>query len=134
MLISKVRFKIIVLPLFLCFITSCTNSDLSRYGRVTLHNTADRNSFIFTVTDEFTNLDKNSPIDKKHPKLTEAEAKLLITLLRQRKYCLYDNNTPSFIITSRQEKIFDMTFAHLIEKNYNARPIVPQTYFGECTK
>ena len=66
--------------------------------------------------------------------MTQAEAKLLTSLLKEQKYCLSDSGSPSFIITSRQEKIYDMTFAHLIEQNYNARPIAPRMYFGQCKK
>jgi hypothetical protein len=58
----------------------------------------------------------------------------LTNLLKEQKYCLNDSGYPSFIITSRQEKIYDMTFAHLIEQNYNARPIAPRMYFGQCKK
>jgi hypothetical protein len=64
-------------------------------------------------------------------KITKAENDLLAKLLKQSKYCQNDKEPP-FIITSKQEKIYDMTFAHLIEENYNARPIVPKTYFGQC--
>jgi hypothetical protein len=44
------------------------------------------------------------------------------------------SRTPLFTITSRQEKIYDMTFAHLIEESYNARPVAPRMYFGQCGK
>jgi hypothetical protein len=118
------------LPFFIC--VSCASSDLSKYGRVTLHSTADRNSFIFSVTDDFLDKNQDSPPDKTNPKISEVESNLLSKLLRQKKYCLGKYSGPSFIINSRQEKIFDMTFAHLIEQNYKARPISPRTYFGEC--
>lgn len=121
----------LLLPFFLCAI-SCKNIDPAQYGRVTLHNTGDNNSFIFSVNDEFSQISKKSPIDKKNPRITEAESKLLMALLEQKKYCLDKNGDPHFLITSRQEKIFDMTFAHLIEQNYRARPIAPRMYFGQC--
>ncbi len=116
------------------FAISCSEADLSRYGRVTLHNTADKNSFVFSVNDEFTAKSKDSPADKKNPKITEAESKLLTFLLKQKQYCLDPHNTPIFVINSKQEKIFDMTYAHLIEENYRARPITPRMYFGQCLK
>jgi P-type E1-E2 ATPase len=94
--------------------------------------TGDNNSFIFSVNDEFSQVSKKSPIDKKNPKITEAESELLTALLEQKKYCLDKSGEAHFIITSRQEKIFDMTFAHLIEQNYKARPIAPRMYFGQC--
>jgi len=124
--------KLIFLPFFLFAISCASNS--SKYGRVTLHNTADKNSFVFSASEEFTKVNAASPKDKKFPKMTQAEAKLLTSLLKEQKYCLSDSGSPSFIITSRQEKIYDMTFAHLIEQNYNARPIAPRMYFGQCKK
>jgi hypothetical protein len=124
--------KLIFLPFFL-FAISCAGN-LSKYGRVTLHNTADKNSFVFSASEEFTKVNVASPKDKKFPKMTQAEAKLLTNLLKEQKYCLDDSGYPIFIITSRQEKIYDMTFAHLIEQNYNARPIAPRMYFGQCKK
>lgn len=124
--------KLIFLPFFLFAISCAGNS--SKYGRVTLHNTADKNSFVFSASEEFTKVNVASPKDKKFPKMTQAEAKLLTNLLKEQKYCLDDSGYPSFIITSRQEKIYDMTFAHLIEQNYNARPIAPRMYFGQCKK
>jgi len=124
--------KLIFLPFFL-FAISCAGN-LSKYGRVTLHNTADKNSFVFSASEEFTKVNAASPKDKKFPKMTQAEVKLLINLLKEQKYCLNDSEGPNFIITSRQEKIYDMTFAHLIEQNYNARPIAPRMYFGQCKK
>jgi len=122
----------LLLPFFLLSI-SC-HSDPSNYGRVTLHNTADRDSFIFSVNDEFIKMNSASPQDKKNPKMTKAEAGLLALLLQQKKYCLDAAGNPIFTITSRQEKIFDMTFAHLIEESYNARPVAPRMYFGRCEK
>jgi hypothetical protein len=124
--------KLIFLPFFLFAISCAANS--SKYGRVTLHNTADKNSFVFSASEEFTRINSASPKDKKFPKMTQAEANLLTNLLKEQKYCLSGLGFPSFIITSRQEKIYDMTFAHLIEKNYNTRPIAPRMYFGQCKK
>lgn len=122
----------LLLPFF-SFLISCI-SDPSHYGRVTPQNTADSDSFIFSVNDEFTKINSASPQDKKNPKMTKAEANLLTLLLQQKKYCLDGSGNPIFTIISRQEKIFDMTFAHLIEENYNARPIAPRMYFGRCEK
>jgi hypothetical protein len=65
--------------------------------------------------------------------MTEAESELLVKLLKQSKYCFNSDEKIFFKITSKQEKIYDMTFAHLIEQNYNARPVTPLMYYGECT-
>lgn len=119
------------LPVFLLTF-SCAYIDPTKYGRVTPQNTADNNTFIYSVSDEFAKQTVSSPADEKNPKISVAEAKLLERLLDLKKYCLDKSGNPQFTITSRQEKIFDMTFANLIEKNYNARPIAPRMYFGQC--
>jgi len=126
---SKKGRSLTLLPFFI-FIASCSG-DLARHGRVSPHNTGDQNSFTFIVSDEFIEDNYKSPADKENPKLNKAEAKLLYSLLKEKKYCLVEG-APQFSITSRQEKIYDMTFAHLIEQNYRSRPIVPRTYFGNC--
>ena len=122
----------LLLPFFL-LIVSCA-SDLSHYGRVTLHNGSKKDSFVFSVNEEFIKSNPNSPKDKRNPKLTEAESELLANLLKQKSYCPNKYGSPLFDITSRQEKIYDMTFAHLIEQNYNAKPVAPRMYFGRCRK
>ena len=119
---------IVLLPFF---IAACSQTDLSKSGRLSFHNTGGTGSFIFTVSDNFVQDHKNSPQSEYNPKITKAESDLLEKLLKQSGYCNNDKNPP-YIITSKQEKIYDMTFAHLIEENYNARPIVPRTYFGQC--
>ena len=128
---NKGRGKML-LPFFV-LIASCS-ADPSHYGRVAMHNTANKNSFTFSVNDDFDEIAQKSKPDKKNPKITEAEARLLSAILKQQNYCINDGSNPKFIITSRQEKIYDMTFAHLIEQSYKARPITPRMYFGECKK
>lgn len=126
-----------LLPFFIAqiFLLCSCSKDLSNYGRVTLHNTADKNSFIFSVNEEFLQKNRANEPDKKNPKLSKGEAVLLLALLKEKKYCVSEkSSSPLFIVTSRQEKIYDMTFAHLIEQSYNARPIAPRMYFGECIK
>lgn len=115
----------------LLILSSCASGSLHQ-GRVELYGAGDRNSFVFTVSDEFILSHKDSLPDKKNPKITQAEAALLITLLKEKKFCLDEDSSPLFEITSRQEKIFDATFAHLIEENYKARPLAPKMYFGKC--
>lgn len=121
----------VLLAFSLIFLSSCQNEDLSKSGRLTFHNNGEIGGFIFTVSDKFNDKHKDSPADEYNPKMTAAESELLAKLLKQSKYCQSDK-TPPFVITSKQEKIYDMTFAHLIEENYNARPIAPKTYFGQC--
>ena len=131
--ISQIFYKgrsLVLLPFFICII-SCA-SDPSRYGRVSPHNTADKNSFSFSVDEDFVAENLNSKPDEKNPKMSKAEAKLLAALLKQKKYCLNKNGSPLFRVTAKQEKVYDMTFAHLIEQNYRARPVAPKMYFGEC--
>lgn len=129
---SKKGRSLTLLPFFI-FAASCAMMNPSRYARITLHNTGDLNSFTFTVSEEFTRKNEKSSPDKKNPKLSEAEAKLLYKLLEEKKYCISTKtDKPDFVITSLQEKVYDMTFAHLIEQNYKSRPIVPRTYFGHC--
>ncbi len=106
--------------------------DVAKYGKVTLHNVGDRNSFIFSVNDEFLDKYDDSRPDKVHPKLSKVEAVLLTKLLEDKMFCINEKGKVSFKINARQEKIFDMTFAHLIEQNYRAKPLTPRMYFGEC--
>lgn len=132
--ITKKGGSILLPPFFMavifCGVISCSR-DLSQKGKLSFHNTGGKESFIFTVSDEFIEDNKDSPADEYNAKISKAEAELLEKFLKQNNYCDNDK-TPTFIVTSRQEKIFDMTFAHLIEQNYKARAIVPRTYFGQC--
>ena len=64
--------------------------------------------------------------------MSVAELKLLMKFLQNNKYCINKNGELSFEIKSKQEKIYDVTFSSLIEQSYNARPVAPTTYFGEC--
>ena len=117
----------------LLILFSCASGSLHQ-GRVDLYGAGDLNSFVFTVSDEFILSHKDSIPDKKNPKITQAEAVLLVTLLKEKKFCLDSDGDLLFEITSRQEKIFDATFAHLIEESYKARAIAPKMYFGKCLK
>lgn len=117
--------------IFLSLLTSC-GPDISNYGKVSLHNTAGKESFIFSVSQEF--IAKNSDSKKlSNIGITKAESKLLSQLLKKKKYCM-SGFSPKFKITSRQERIFDMTFAHMIEQNYNSKPVTPRKYYGQCLK
>ncbi len=131
--ISEIFYKgrrFFLLPFFM-LVFSCVYDDLHQ-GKVSFHNTANRNSFSFSISEEFVEVNSQSKPDKNHPKMSVAEAKLLFKILKKQKYCLDKSDSPNFVINGRQEKIYDMTFAHLIEQNYKARPVTPKTYFGEC--
>ncbi len=104
---------------------------MSQHGKVKLYDAGGKN-FTFSVSEEYLRANQDSKPDKSHPRLTKAEAELLINLLGRRDYCRNDNGKIFFKITSKQEKVYDMTFAHLIEQNYNARPVTPMMYYGEC--
>lgn len=129
--ILKERGKSLMLLPFFLLLMSCAQN-LEQYGSITLHSSVNQNSFIFRVTDEFLQKNSKSEISEKNSKITKAESKLLSYLLKKRRYCLNIYGKPSFTVTSRQEKVYDITFAHLIEQNYNARAIAPRTYFGRC--
>ncbi|MDX2083323.1 MAG: hypothetical protein SFV53_05005 [Rickettsiales bacterium] len=118
-------------PLIFILAFSCATQDFSQYGRVNLYGQGSKN-FTFAVSDDYLRANQNSKPDKVNPKMTVAESDLLLNLLKQKKYCLNNSGKIFFRITSKQEKIYDMTFAHLIEQNYNARPVTPVIYYGEC--
>ncbi len=118
---------------FLLFSVSCFYYEGA--GKLTTHESSSGSVryFLFTVEDSFVARNLDSPLDEEHLKMTKAEADLLKILLKKQNYCISENGF-SFKISSRQEKIYDITFAHLIEENYNAKPISPKSYFGFCNK
>lgn len=118
--------------LFILIFASCCSSDPELYGSLSINATADKQSFIFSVKEQFSDSNIDSSPDKENPIMTKLESSLLEDILKRKKYCLNAYGYPTFAIVSKQEKIYDMTFAHLIEENYNARPITPRMYFGHC--
>lgn len=112
------------LILLIAILQSCT--DPSKHGAVKTH--GDSNSFMFLVSEDFSNDHKSSKPDSNNPRLTKAEASLLSSLLKKENIC----TDQSYIITSKQEKIYDVTYASLIEENYNAKSITPLTFYGRC--
>lgn len=133
--LCKKKFQKLLLSFWaLLFILSCSINE-DRYGKITLHTTGNRNSFIFTISEEF--LEKNSKDLNKEEKnagakISIVEYNFLKKLLKEKKFCFNENNDLDFTIVSRQEKIYDMTFSHLIATSYKARPLAPRSYFGEC--
>lgn len=115
----------------LAFAVSACMTNPSLYGKVRQYNAADKKSFVFSIDEEFFRKYPHSSKDENHPLMTEKEVKLLRALLFENSYCTKDGQV-YFKINSRQEKIYDVTFAHLIEQSYNARPASPRMYFGEC--
>jgi len=125
--------KTAVLFLSAIFLFSCTKEDLSRSGKLSFYNSVNKNSFSFIISNDFSRKNQESKSSKDHSKMTIAEVKLLSKFLKNNNYCINKNGNISFVIISRQEKIYDVTFFSLIEQNYNAKPIIPITYFGECS-
>ena len=125
--------KTAVLFLSAVFLFSCVSQDLGSLGKLSFYNSINKNSFSFVISDDFSRENQKSKPSKSHPKMTEAEVKLLTKFLKKNNYCINKNGDISFVIISRQEKVYDVTFSSLIEQNYNARPITPITYFGECS-
>ncbi|MBM3590195.1 MAG: hypothetical protein FJX30_02315 [Alphaproteobacteria bacterium] len=113
-------------------IQSCVNPDYLKYGKVSFQATAQNNFFTYTVDDSFYKKYKNSANNKNHPRLSDEEFKMLNVLLKEKKYCIKNSFNPSFEILSRQEKIYDATFAKLIAENYNSKSVSPVSYYGRC--
>ena len=125
--------KIIFLSLFLILFACTSKKIIKNFASLSYHVMGLRKTFIFTISEDFILQNKKSATNKKHPKLTNAEFNLLISLLKEKKYCLNNQGQYSFVIDSRQEKIFDITYSQLIAKNYNAKPISPVSYYGTCS-
>lgn len=123
---------LVLLAFIVCFfVISCVH-DESSYGKVIFYNSSGKKSFSFIVSDAFITINKNSSPDNSFPKIRKAEMDLLRKLLKSSSQCLNSDKELSFLIKSRQEKVYDVTFSSLVEQNYNARPVTPITYFGEC--
>ena len=122
------RFLIILL------LASCAN----QFGynkdaaKLSFFNSANKKAFSFVINEQFIKANAKSDPSVLYPKMNVAELKLLMSFLRDNKYCINKNGELSFKINSKQEKIYDVTFSSLIEQNYNAKPVSPTTYFGEC--
>lgn len=123
--------KIISSILLLILIQSCSQ-DLSRYGKVKEYRSANGVAFLFKVEESFTNSHNSTNRDKGQSMMNGDETSLLNRLLVKGKLCLDQYNYPNYKITSKQKKIYDITFANLIEQNYNAKSVTPLTYYGQC--
>jgi hypothetical protein len=116
----------------LLFLLSCSLRMDSVGAKLFLFDSVNKKSFSFVVSDFFLKKHPNSRPSSLYSKMSVDELKILMHLLKRDKYCINQTGDLSFKINSKQEKIYDITFSNLIEKSYNARPISPITYFGEC--
>lgn len=116
----------------LLILSSCVSSADLNSAKLSFFNSANKKAFSFVVSEDFLRRHFDSDASPVYPKMTKAEMRVLTKLLKNNKYCINKNGELSFKITSKQEKIYDMTFPNLIERNYRAKPIAPTTYFGEC--
>lgn len=113
---------------------SCAKIDAEKYGKVTLYKTSSKfPTFLFKIKEGYIAKNINSKKDGEHPLLNKAQVKLLNQVLINEGLCLDQYNYPKFKITSKQQKIYDVTFANLIEQSYNARPVTPLTFYGRCS-
>lgn len=126
----KFIFHIAILLLF----SSCAKIDAEKYGKVTLYKSSSKNpTFLFKVEESYVAKNIDSKRDEDHPLLNKAQVKLLNQVLINEGLCLDQYNYPKFKITSKQQKIYDVTFANLIEQSYNAKPVMPLTFYGRCS-
>ncbi len=126
---TKILNRILIIAA-LTLVSACIY-DPSLYGKVRQYSASDKKSFVFSIDEEYLRDHAKASKDENYPLMNEAEVRLLSGLLMQNSYCLKEGK-PAFKINSRQEKIYDVTFAHLIEQSYNAKPVAPRMYFGEC--
>jgi len=119
----------LVISLLALFLQSCV--DPSKYGAVRTY--GDSQSFMFLVSEDFIKSNKHSKQYSHNSILNTAEASLLSSLLKKDNICLNESSSPKYIITSKQQKVYDITYASLIEENYNTKSITPLTFYGRCS-
>ncbi len=129
----------VIIGVFIVFLASSCMANFAKYGKVELYNNystvnvkSGSRHFTFRIREIFEKKYGTKERDEKHPILSKSEADLLNKIMKKEGYCLDFDEEPSYVITSKQEKIYDITFANLIEQNYNARPVSPKTFFGKC--
>ena len=101
--LNSLYYSIVSLSLFL---GSCSK-DISKYANLKLYD--EGNSFAFIVSDELSKKVKNSTRDSNNPKMTKKETKLLEILLERKGFCMKNSSKPTYAITTKQEKIYDIT-------------------------
>jgi hypothetical protein len=126
--------RTIFLFFLLIFIPSCKNSYFisNKVAKLLPLSSVSKKAFSFVVSEELINSNSSHKPSSLYPKMNVAELELLMKLMRNQKYCINSEGDLSFKINSKQEKIYDVTFSSLIEQSYNAKPVSPTTYFGEC--
>ncbi len=116
----------------LTVVGACANVRTIDNAKLSLLSSVDKKAFSFVVSEEFIKNNSGSDPSSLYPKMSNAELKLLMRFLESNKYCINAEGDILFKISSRQEKIYDITFSSVIEQSYNAKPVIPVTYFGEC--
>jgi hypothetical protein len=91
-----------------------------------------KKTFSFIISEQFVKNNVKSKVSALSSTMNVAELKLLTKFLKQNKHCIDKNGELSFRVMSKQETVYDVTFNSVIEQNYNAKPISPATYFGQC--
>lgn len=121
----------VVVPFFFLLLSSCVSTSV-RDARVQFDE-SDKTSFVFFIEHRNRAGHLNVERSELHPQLTKEEARVLDKILRKQGSCSLNNDKiPSFQVISRQEEVYDVTYAGLIEQNYNPRPVAPIMYFGRC--
>lgn len=124
--------KVFLLTLFLVSASCYNNQEYKKFGKVSFQASAKDSYFTYTIDDSFYKKYQDLGNNQTHPRLSDAEFKMLNQLLKDKKYCTKNSYNPSFEILSKQKKIYDTTFAKLIAENYNTRSTSPVTYIGKC--
>ena len=118
--------------MLLFIIASCFSQHDEDSAKLILFNSNNKKTFSFVVSEQFAKNHLKSSQSSVFPKMNVAELQLLTQFLKQNKYCIDKNGKLSFAVNSKQDKVYDITFANVIEQSYNAKPVSPVTYFGEC--
>ena len=126
----KKKYKKGIILTIMPFLLFCCSVENNYSSYVKVENIGNKKFFTFFVDDEFIAKNYKSPPYKKFPKISIAEYELLLKLIKNDNKCGFEKL--DIVIHSRQDKVYDTTFAHLVSQNYRARPISPVIYNGEC--
>lgn len=122
----------LIFLLFSCSVDIGRFSDDKKLAKLSFFNSSNKKTFSFVISGKFFKKHRNKRPSDLYHKMNVDELGLLKSFLRDGNHCFNRDGNLSFKINSKQEKIYDVTFSNLIEKSYNAKPISPTTYFGEC--
>ncbi len=126
----KKKHKKGIIFLIMSFLLFCCSVENNYSSYVRVEKIGSKKFFTFFVDDEFIVKNYKSPPWKKFPKISVAEYGLLLKLIKEDSKCGFEKF--DIVIHSRQDKVYDITFTHLVSQNYRARPISPVIYNGEC--